>query len=92
MADSDYDQDAIHSDPSSEEFRAGRAERDRYFDYFYDLYDGMHQSINDNCLLILDQDNYDDFLGFCLENMNHERVEADMDTEEYQIEKQNRRN
>lgn len=87
MADSDYDQDA---DLSKEEvFLTDRVERDRYSEYFYDLYDDMTQFIEKNTLLILDQNNFDDFLGFCLENMNQSAVESDLAEQDYQVKKQN---
>lgn len=73
MADSETE-----ADHTIQELTDESIDRNHYFDYFYDLYEGMHQFKDQNCLLVLDQDNFDDFLGFCLENMNQEIVDADI--------------
>ena len=53
-------------------------DRSHYFDYFYDLYESLHQFTDHNCLLVLDQDDFSDFLEFCMENMNQEVVNAEI--------------
>ncbi len=74
MADSDPEHDSIADDAIVDD----GIDRSRYFDYFYDLYDSLHQFTDQNCLLVLDQDNFADFLIFCTENMNQEVVDGDI--------------
>jgi hypothetical protein len=66
MADSDHEFD--HTAQGSTD----------WVDYFYDLYESLHQFRDQNCLLVLDQDNFQDFLELCMDNMNQEVVNSEI--------------
>lgn len=55
-------------------------DQDRYGDFIYDLYDSVNQSVDERSLLILDHNKFNDFFDFCMEHINNDVVDNDIQT------------
>ena len=54
-----------------------------YREYLTEFHNDIRDYVSHNCFLFLDQDNSEDFLNFCLEGLNIEEVDADIEKQSH---------
>lgn len=57
-------------------------DQDRYGDLIYDFYDAIGQYAEDKSLCILNHNNFNDFFSFCIEHIDTEVADNDIQTRE----------
>jgi hypothetical protein len=57
-------------------------DQDRYGDFIYDFYETIGQYAEDRSICLLNRNNFDDFFSFCVEHINTEVVDNEIQTRE----------